>query len=61
MNIKKLKPGMMIKVKALHYRSGYKTAIRKIKTIEPLGVTVGLFGWTHFYLKPHEIIEIVKP
>ena len=52
---------MIIKVRALHYRSGYKTAIRTIKTIDQIGVTVGLFGWSNFYLKPHEIIEVVNP
>jgi len=52
---------MKIKIKATHYRSGTKIAIRKIKTIDRFGVTVGLFGWPNFYLKPNEIIKVVDP
>ena len=40
---------------------GTKIAIRKIKTIDRFGVTVGLFGWPNFYLKPNEIIKVVDP
>jgi len=57
--INKLKVGDKIEVKALHYREGYKKAIRKVVSINSLGVGVRLFGWNPFYLKQSEIIRKV--
>ena len=55
--MKKLKVGDTIEVKALHYRIGYKKAIRKIRNISSLGIQISLFGWNDFILKPSEIIR----
>lgn len=58
--ISKLKVGDRIKVRALHYRVGYRTVVRVIRQIdESLGVGVNMFGWTPFWLKDNEILEKV--
>ena len=59
--LRKLKIGDTIKIKALHYRIGYRSAIRKITSIdEQLGIGVRMFGYNPFWLKKKEIIEKIK-
>lgn len=37
------------------------TAIRVIREILPNGyVTVGFQGWKDFYVRPHEILEVIE-
>lgn len=59
--IRNLKVGDKIKIRPLHYRVGYRTAVRKIVAIDSIGIQVRMFGWSNFYLRKNEILGKIGP
>jgi hypothetical protein len=59
--IERLKVGDTIKIHTWHGRVGYRTAIRKIVSIDSrYGIAVNMFGCRGFYLRKGEILEKVN-